>query len=111
MTVNSKPVEYNYELDSSTHNIKNSVYINGTDINDKTLNFEIRVDAFPSEETVYYKLKMFIDTNSDGRYNELTEQLDSIYVKNKDASKVSDRGNASLHYLTPGETYTVTREI
>ncbi len=103
------PVEYYDKEKYSTRT--DSPYINGDSGSDrgKELKYILRVNSVTG--TGNYRLRLFVDTNGDGSYDPDDEKLDSVYIKNTDATMPLDRGEAASFVLTAGETYEVTREI
>ncbi len=83
------------------------IYINGADINNKTIEYVFSIDSFDADDT--YTLKLFFDTNADGRFTEETEKLDAIDVcevkYNSSSDTYSKTANARWDSLKAGKTY------
>ncbi len=118
---NKRPVEYKDPVQFSTYK-ENMIYINGApynkndgadytahqydNIDDKKLEYEITVDSEVASSE--YRLRMYIDANADGRYDEESEQLDSIQIEDLTTGA---KGNSGSIKLRSGHKYKVTRTI
>ncbi len=86
------------------------IYINGTDANNKTIEFVFTIDSLDKDDS--YTLKLFFDTNADGRFTEETEKLDAIDVcevkYNASSDTYSKTANARFDSLKAGKTYKIS---
>ncbi len=101
--VSSMPPEYVDRTQSKYAGyLDKDVYVNGDDINDKSLDFKIKIEGDKSNR---YTLNIYIDTNADGRY-ESNERLDALEIHDVTSGKTARYNN-----LTGGHTFTISREI
>ncbi len=113
LVIDSQPTEYrDRTVDAYKTYTDDRVYINGasdnsnTNIDKKVLKYTIHIDSLLPDDT--FKIRMFIDTNADGKYDEDTEELDNILVYDTVAKRSENSGTARLE---PGRTYEITRTI
>lgn len=103
LKISSLPVEY---IDRSLSKYKDyadrDVYINGDDIDNKVLEYKIRIDSDKSKK---YTLNVYIDTNADGRFND-NERLDALEIRD-----VTDGRIVRYNNLTGSHTFTIRRDI
>lgn len=82
------------------------VYINGTDSKNRTMEFNIKIISEKTDGR--YMLRMFTDTNADGRYDIENEMLDSVQIKDISTGR---SGIAASMILQAGHTYQVSRTL
>lgn len=103
LKISSLPAEY---IDRSLSKYKDypdrDVYINGDDIDNKVLEYKIRID---SDDSKKYTLNVYIDTNADGRFND-NERLDALEIRD-----VTDGRTVRYNNLTGSHTFTIKRDI
>jgi hypothetical protein len=110
LVVLDKPVEYvdktNTAYQSKT---EDKIYINGAEdgsdrnIDEKNLDFTIKIDT---ANTGYYEVRLYIDTNADGKFSETEEKLDSLEIENTLTLKT-----VRVNRLQGGQTYHLVRQI
>ncbi len=110
LIVSEKPVDY---LDRTLTAYKDysddRVYINGaadggnSRIDEKNLEFTIKIDT---SNTGLYEVRLYIDTNADGKFDETEEKLDSLEIENT-LTKKTTRANR----LVGGQSYHIVRQI
>ncbi|MBO4416266.1 MAG: DUF5057 domain-containing protein [Lachnospiraceae bacterium] len=97
----SQPKEYSEEGTDSKK------YINYPDLNATALVYNIRINA--NHTGSKYKLKIYVDTNADGKYDGKTELLDSVHITDITDSK--NIRNVKDDALTAGRIFKVQRDI
>lgn len=101
--ISSMPVEYVDRTQSKYAGyLDKDVYINGDDINDKSLEFKLKIEGDKSNR---YTVNIYIDTNADGRYED-NERLDALDIRD-----VTDGKAVRYNNLTGSHTFTISREI
>lgn len=109
LVVNKQPTEYTDKLKHSSIT-EDKIYINGASdggngrINKTDVQFEICIDS-----TKYggsYELRLYIDTNADGRFDPTEERLDSLEIVAKETNR-----STPYYRLQGNTTYVVTRKI
>nr|MCR5103474.1 DUF5057 domain-containing protein [Eubacterium sp.] len=111
LEVKKAPIAYQdkSKLTGSVAEKDRKVYINGADPNNRDLEFEIRINEIGTGGK--YKLKLFIDTNGDGKYSTETERIDTITVKEINSEHSTIPFNADEAYLDGNKLYKVTRTL
>ena len=107
LTTNSKKVDFYFASESDyppiydTSKSEAERYINGSNINNHTLKFTFKVLGPAGSK---YRVKLFVDSNTDGMYKKGQEDL-GVTVRKADGS------TASGGVVEAGGTYTVTKTI
>ncbi|MCI8308103.1 MAG: DUF5057 domain-containing protein [Lachnospiraceae bacterium] len=107
--ISKMPTEYvDRTLTKYSGYVDKDVYVNGDDINNKSLEYKLKIEndkGGKNDETKKYTLNIYIDTNADGRYDD-NEKLDALDIRD-----VTDGKSVKYNNLTGGHTFTVSREI
>ncbi len=114
LVVENKPVEYRdrtlsiFDGITDPAEVDKLIYINGGagNSNNRDLKFDIKINEVKAGGK--YNLKLFIDTNGDGKYNTETERIDTITVYD---TKENRSFNADTTSLVAGRTYKVSRTL
>ncbi len=101
------PTEYKVTYQDNNKNLIDSIdYL--TDANGKyslDYTFELADNSEAKIDTIAYEVKLFIDTDADGRYD-ASEELDGLQVRN-----VENGEEVDCDELETGVRYTVTRQL
>jgi uncharacterized repeat protein (TIGR02543 family) len=110
LVIIDKPVEFVDRTIAANKSMKDDqVYINGasdnsnSNIDEKNLDFTIKIDT---ANTGYYEVRLYIDTNADGKFSETEEKLDSLEIENTATHKTT-----RVNQLVGGQTYNIVRQI
>ncbi len=110
LLVTEKPVEYVDRTQVGKEGYTDDqVYINGAsdgssrNINNKNLEFTIKIDT---DNKNYYEVRLYIDTNADGKFSETEEKLDSLEIENTLTHRTT-----RVNRLVGGQTYHIVRQI
>ncbi len=110
LVVEKSPVEYHDRTKTGNTSLTDAqIYINGGDVDNsekRKLEFTIRIDSVVDDET--YRLRLFIDTNGDGKFNAETEQLDNIEIYD---TVGGHSGTSNSLKLRAGRSYQITRKL
>ncbi len=115
LKVTKSPIEYTdkTKLSGSDEEKDKKVYINGVDPDNRDLEFEISI--IENVAGGKYKLRLFIDTNADGKYSTETEFIDTVTVKEIDPEHSTIPFNADEGYLEGSKdgskSYKITRTL
>ncbi|MBE5938538.1 MAG: DUF5057 domain-containing protein [Lachnospiraceae bacterium] len=97
------PLEYKDRTIKANKDLTDEqVYINGGDINDKSLKFTLKIN---SQVANNYIVKLYVDTNADGKFSE-EEKLDSLEIYDKTSKRY-----IRYNHLVKDHEYVIERAI
>lgn len=103
LKLSDKPVEYvDRTLPKYSGYTDDQIYINGDNINEKTLEYRFRITE---DNNKSYSVSLYIDSNADGKFFE-DEKIDSLDIYDRTSGK-----NVRYNRLTGGHNYTLRRDI
>ncbi len=100
------PVEYRDKTSakySTLGLLDRDIYINGIDKSNKNLVYKFTLNA-KEDDSILYEVRLYVDTNADGRFDSIEEKLDSLEIYDE-----TTRRNVRPNRLLAGHTYTLTR--
>jgi hypothetical protein len=103
---NCKPVTYKDKTVSGNGSLPDSeIYINANNAAFRTLQYKFYIAGNAGSATDFYTVKLYIDINADGKYEEATENITGLQIMN-DAGYV-----VNYKKLKPGVNYTLSRTL
>lgn len=84
-------------------NLYKKYYINGVNVDDTTLKFTVRIDTDSDHD---YELRLYVDLNANGRYDETDERLDSLEIES-----VAEGIHVAYNRLKGNTTYLIRRHM
>lgn len=117
LVVNRRPTEYvDKTYEPTTGNkpyadyTEDKIYVNGaadgsnSNISKRDLTYEIYIDS--TKPSGYYKLRMYIDTNADGRFDEIEERLDTLEI-----TEIATGKTVNADRLQGNKAYQINRTV
>ena len=106
LTLFSKPVAYKDRTLAENASLTDAdIYVNGSS-SEKELNYQFYITGTSTEDSSKYTVRLYIDTNADGRYDLETESLSGLILEEAITGK-----SVSANQLESGHVYNLTKKV